>query len=100
MPQGWLEPQVAGRPTHHRLARPQPTTVVCLECGKTAALELTKYAGQETWPKECPAGRKLAVYAYTPCSQCGKPVPLKDPQTGGYGRPRPLSALSQRKWQP
>jgi len=65
----------------------QPTQIVCIECRKTATLALTKYAGQDTWPKECPSCHKPAAYACTPCSRCGKPVPMKDAQTGGYGVP-------------
>lgn len=77
----------------------QPTTVVCIECGKTSTIELTKYESQDTWPKECPSCHKHAVYACTPCSQCGKPVPMKDPQTGGYGAPATCPNCGKR-WEP
>ncbi len=77
----------------------QPVSVVCTACQMTGTLSLPKYAADETWPKPCSRCQKQAVYAYINCSRCGRPVPLKDPRTGGFGYPR-LCPNCNRKWEP
>jgi hypothetical protein len=74
-------------------------SVVCTDCKATGTLSLRMYPADDTWPKECATCKKPAVYPYISCSQCGRPVPLKKPQTGGYGYPR-VCPHCQRKWEP
>jgi len=70
---------------------------VCLSCKRTATTTLAKPIEDETWPKPCPACTKTSVYAYKKrCPRCADPVPLKDSQTGGFGRPKKCPACGSK----
>jgi hypothetical protein len=80
-------------------AESRDVRTVCLECRQTGTARITGPLEQQTWPRACPACSKPAAYpAGNPCINCGKPVPLRDPATGGYGYP-PRCPFCKRKWE-
>lgn len=60
---------------------------ICTQCGHECVIKVGAAAGMEDWPKECPACHQKHLYLFERCPNCGHPMPLMDPKTGGFGFP-------------
>jgi len=69
---------------------------ICIECNKPATVPVAKPVHQETWPRECGACRKAAVYAVGgSCINCSKLVPLKATDGNMFGYPKRCPACGK-----
>ena len=72
---------------------------VCTQCAHECIIKVGPAAGEEEWPKECPSCHQKHLYLCQKCPKCGKPMPLMDPATGGFGTPTACPNCKARNWE-